>query len=289
MAAMLTNTGGQYQAKGDWVLYREYAAMTGTRVAVTPGGTVDGFATRDAGAQQARVLLGTAGTADTLTVNLTGLSATPYLVQNGQIRVTLQRVPFNNGGTVTNPTTVFDQNLPVSNNTASFQQVWGSASDAYVAILRPPGTGDGTIIQPGAFYRLTAAHSGKAIDIEMASTQVGARAIQWTSHSGQNQQFQFVSSGGGFFRIVARHSGLALDLWQQNPNNGAEIRQSTDLNSTSQQWSVIDRGGGQISLTNRLSGRALDVWEASTADGSRISQWDSHGGANQRFHLVQVG
>jgi alpha-L-fucosidase 2 len=52
---------------------------------------------------------------------------------------------------------------------------------------------------------------------------------------------------------------------------------------------VIDRGSGQISLVNRLSGRALDVWEASTADGARISQWDSHGGANQRFQLVQVG
>lgn len=289
LAALLTNNGGQYQTKGDWVLYREYAAMTGTRVAVTPGGPVDGFATRDAGAQQARVLLGTAGTTGTVTVNLTGLSATPYLVQNGQIRITLQRVPFNNGGTVTAPTTVFDQNLPVSNNAASFQQPWGNAADAYVVTLRPPGTGGGTVIQPGVFYQLVAAHSGKAIDIEQASTQPGARAIQWTSHSGQNQQFQFVSSGGGFYRIVARHSGLVLDAWNSNPNNGAEIRQGTDLNGTNQQWSVVDRGGGQISLINRLSGRALDVSQASTADGAPLTQWDSHGGANQRFQLVQVG
>jgi hypothetical protein len=289
LAAMLNNAGGQYQTKGDWVLYREYAAMTGTRVAVTPGGTVDGFATRDAGAQQARVLLGTAGTTGTVTVNLTGLGATPFLVQDGQVRVTLQRVPFNNGGTVTDPTTVFDQNLPVSNNAASFQQAWGSASDAYVVLLRPPAAGGGGPVQPGVFYQLIAAHSGKAIDIEQASTQAGAAVIQWAPNGGQNQHFQFIPTGDGYYQIAARHSNLLLDLFESNPNNGATIVQWTTNGGTNQQWQVIDRGSGQVSLINRLSGRALDVWEASTADGARISQWDSHGGTNQRFQLVQVG
>lgn len=135
MAAMLTGSGTTYQTLGDWILYREYAAMTGTRVSVTPGGSLDAFATKDSGVQQARILLGNAGPAGTTQVNLTGLGGASYLVVNGQIRVTVRRVPYNNGGVVTAPAAVSDITVPVTNNAASFEFAWGNPNDAYVVTL----------------------------------------------------------------------------------------------------------------------------------------------------------
>lgn len=143
-------------------------------------------------------------------------------------------------------------------------------------------------VETGVFYQLISVHSGKAIDIEAASTEAGGMAIQWQPHNAPNQQFQFVPSGDGYYRIVARHSGMALDVYQWNPANGAEIRQWTDLDGTNQQWQVIDRGGGEASFVNRFSGKALDLWAWSTTDGARISQYDPTGAANQRWRLVPV-
>src|SRR5690606_19139020 len=75
-------------------------------------------------------------------------------------------------------------------------------------------------IDTDAWYQLISRHSGKAIDIEGASTADAARVIQWAPTGGQNQQFRFVPSGDGYYRIMARHSGKVLDVFEWNPNDG---------------------------------------------------------------------
>ncbi|WP_235039207.1 glycosyl hydrolase family 95 catalytic domain-containing protein [Kibdelosporangium aridum] len=137
--------------------------------------------------------------------------------------------------------------------------------------------------EPGVYYRLTAAHSSKAVDINGGSTAAGATVIQWSATGGPNQQFDFLDSGGGHYRIRARHSGLVLQV--ASTSTGADITQQPDTNATSQQWRVADQGGGTVSLVNRQSGLAMDVWNMSNADGARISQWTVTGAANQRFQL----
>ncbi|MFD7659432.1 glycoside hydrolase family 2 TIM barrel-domain containing protein [Actinosynnema sp. NPDC059797] len=121
-----------------------------------------------------------------------------------------------------------------------------------LALSRRPveTTGGGGGPQTGVHYRLVAQHSGKAADVNGASTAAGAPLIQWSVTAGLTQQ--------------------------------------PDSNATSQQWRVVDHGGGLVSLVNRQSGLSMDVWEQSTADGARISQWSSTGGANQRFLLQRV-
>ena len=138
-------------------------------------------------------------------------------------------------------------------------------------------------MEPGVFYRLVARHSGKAADIEGASTAAGAALIQWTANGGANQQFEFVESGDGFWRIRARHSGLVLEV--SGTGTGADITQRPDSGAASQQWSVVDHGGGTVGLVNRASGLAMDVWGQSTDDGARISQWNPTGSTNQQFNL----
>ncbi|WP_103343262.1 glycosyl hydrolase family 95 catalytic domain-containing protein [Amycolatopsis sp. CA-126428] len=142
------------------------------------------------------------------------------------------------------------------------------------------------VVEPGVNYRLVAQHSGKAADINGASTAAGAALIQWQAGSGLNQQFDFLASDGGYHRIRARHSGLVLQV--ASSASGADITQQPDTGATTQQWKVTDQGGGVVSLVNRASGLAMDVWGASTADGARISQYTVGGGANQRFLLQRV-
>jgi len=141
-------------------------------------------------------------------------------------------------------------------------------------------------VEAGVQYRLLAQHSGKAADINGASTAAGASLLQWQTGSGLNQQFEFLPSDGGYHRIRARHSGLVLQV--ASNNTGADITQQPDTNAASQQWRVEDQGGGVVRLVNRQSGLAMDVWQASTADGARISQWTPGAGANQRFQLQRI-
>lgn len=167
---------------------------------------------------------------------------------------------------------------------ADVVQFPGLAGHAYR--VTGQGGGNGSVVQPGVYYRLVARHSGKFADISGVSTAAGALLQQWSSTGGQNQQFDFVDSGGGYYRVRARHSGLVLQV--ASSSTGADITQRPDTNATSQQWRVVDQGGGVVSLVNRLSNLAMDVWSASTADGARISQWTPGGGDNQRFLLQRV-
>ncbi|MFD0318659.1 glycosyl hydrolase family 95 catalytic domain-containing protein [Streptomyces flavalbus] len=141
-------------------------------------------------------------------------------------------------------------------------------------------------VEAGAAYRLVAQHSGKAADINGASTAAGARLIQWQITGGLNQRFEFLPSDAGHYKIRLAHSGLFLQV--AGNGTGADITQQPDTDTTGQQWRLVDHGGGVVSLVNRQSGLALDVWEASTADGARISQWTVTGNTNQRFQLNRV-
>jgi alpha-L-fucosidase 2 len=141
-------------------------------------------------------------------------------------------------------------------------------------------------VQAGVTYRLVAQHSGKAADINGASTAAGAGLVQWPATSGLNQQFEFLPSDGGYHRIRVRHSGLVLQI--AGGSNGSDITQQPDTDAAGQQWRVADHGGEVCSLINRQSGLAMDVWQASTSDGARICQWTLTGGANQRFRLQRL-
>jgi alpha-L-fucosidase 2 len=157
----------------------------------------------------------------------------------------------------------------------------GQAGHTYRAAAARSGP-----VETGVQYRLLAQHSGKAADINGASTAAGAQLIQWQAGSVPNQQFEFLPSDGGYHRIRARHSGLVLQV--AGNSTGADITQQPDTDAVGQQWRVEEQGGGMVRIVNRQSGLAMDVWQGSTADGARISQWTPSTGANQRFQLQRA-
>ncbi len=164
-----------------------------------------------------------------------------------------------------------------------------AGSGSTPAPTTPPPTGGGsTSIDTNAWYVLVNRNSGKALDVYNLSTANGADIVQWPRNNGNQQQWQFVSSGNGAYRLKSRLSSKVLDVYNWSTANGAEIVQWTDGNGANQQWTVTF-SGDYASLVNRHSGKALEVQGASTADGGNIVQYDNWRGANQQWQLVRVG
>jgi hypothetical protein len=144
-------------------------------------------------------------------------------------------------------------------------------------------------VDTNAWYVLVNRHSGKALDLYNFATTDGAPIVQWARNDGNQQQWQFVSSGDGYYRLKSRHSGKVLDIFEHSTAGGANVVQWADTNGWNQQFRLADSAGGYVRLINRNSNMALEVWEWSTADGGRVSQFDDLGGNNQQWQLVQMG
>ncbi|WP_250213065.1 endo-1,4-beta-xylanase [Acrocarpospora catenulata] len=172
----------------------------------------------------------------------------------------------------------------------------GNKKAAYTSVLNalnggstnPTPTPTSGPVDTNAWYVLLNRNSGKALDVYNLSTADGARITQWTRNNGNNQQWQFVSSGSGWYRLKSRLSGKVLDVYNFSTADGASVVQWTDLNGTNQQWRLAD-SGGYLRLINRNSSKALEVQGASTADGGNIVQYADWNGNNQQWQLVRVG
>jgi endo-1,4-beta-xylanase len=171
----------------------------------------------------------------------------------------------------------------------------GNKKAAYTSVLNAlnagnNGGGDGgsSSIDTGAWYVLVNRNSGKALDVYNLATNDGARITQWTRNDGNQQQWQFVSTGDGYYEIKSRLSGKNLDVSAKSTADGAAVVQWTDNSGANQQWRATITNG-YATLISRNSGKALEVQGASTVDGATIVQYSSWNGANQQWQLVRVG
>jgi len=139
----------------------------------------------------------------------------------------------------------------------------------------------------GTFYRVTARHSGKAMDVQQPNTDNGARVGQYTYNGNAWQQWQFQDAGSGYWRIVSRHSGKCLDVVSASTADGAELIQYTCGGGTNQQFQMV-ANGSYFQLRARHSGKCVDVPAASTADGVVLTQWSCHTGTNQQWSRTAV-
>jgi beta-xylosidase len=150
-------------------------------------------------------------------------------------------------------------------------------------------TASAATVDTNAWYILINRNSGKAMDVQGASTSDGAAIQQYANWGGNNQLWQFVDSGGGYYRLRSRSSGKVLDVYNRSTAEAAKIVQWTDGNSTNQQFRLDDSTGGYVRLINRNSGKAVEVQNAATNDGAPVVQYTDSGGDNQQWQLVPVG
>jgi hypothetical protein len=136
---LVRNSAGQHLPKGEWWVYRYYASQTGQITSVTPSLSYDAFATKATGT--AKVLVGGGGTTGNVAVNLQRLDTTSGIIQNDQIRVLVQRIPYNNGGAVEGPVTINNSIATLSGNATTVNLPHTNADETFTITLLPPSEG----------------------------------------------------------------------------------------------------------------------------------------------------
>jgi hypothetical protein len=286
-ANLLTkNSSGQYLPLGEWFLYRYYGSQTGNIVNLTPGTNTDGLATKDNSARNAKILLGSNGNTGNVTVSLNRLDTTS-VVENGQVRAIVQRIPNNGGGAVTGPVTVSDQTLTVSGNSASVSVPWTDAADGYTVTLLPPSN---TTVSTVAVVQ----HSGQCLDDTNLSTADGMQYQQYYCEGGDQQMLDFkpVAGRANTYTIVNEHSGKCLDVSGASTADGAAVIQWTCNGQTNQQFTlnpVTALGNSKdYQLVAVHSGKCVDVSGISTAPGAVIHQWTCDPASDMTWKKNQI-
>jgi hypothetical protein len=135
------------------------------------------------------------------------------------------------------------------------------------------------------YYKITARHSGKAVDVAEASAANGARVQQYTANGTNAQQWLVGATGDGYYKLTARHSGKALEVGTNATADGALIQQSDYTGGDNQQWKIEPASDGFYKLTAKHSGKVLEVPGLSQADGVQLAQRTNNGGHNQQWRF----
>jgi hypothetical protein len=125
-----------YKPLGSWWVYKRYADLQGSRVAVVGTETIDGIAATDSTTKKAILVLGSRGRTDTIFVKCTNLP--PYLIRNEHVHIRVEQIPQLHATPVTGPNLVLGQNLAVSDDEIEIPIYWQNAEDAYALTLTPP-------------------------------------------------------------------------------------------------------------------------------------------------------
>lgn len=266
------NSAGQHQPKGEWWVYRFYGSQTGQIASVTPSQSYDAFATKETGA--AKILIGGGSTTGNVSVNVRGLDATSGIVQNNQVRVRVQRIPYNNGGAVQGPITVQNSVVTLSNNGTTVTVPHSTVDETSTITLLPPS-------EAGFRTVAVAQHSGQCLDNTDLSTADGNRQQQFYCEGGDQQfwNFQPVAGVTDTYTVVNQQSGKCLDVAGASTADGAAIvQQSCVGGATSQQYTLrkVTYAGNDAhdyQLAARHSGKCVDVNGVSTAARAQTIQW----------------
>ncbi len=137
-------------------------------------------------------------------------------------------------------------------------------------------------------YRLTAKHSGKALDVSACSDADGANVQQWPWAGGDCQRWKIEYLGNREYKITSQLSGKALEVNSCSTSNGGNVQQWPWNGADCQRWYIEPTGGGYFRLVSKNSGRVLDVDACSDADGQNVQQWEWLGGDCQQWKLEAV-
>ncbi|MFJ8958333.1 RICIN domain-containing protein [Lentzea sp. NPDC102401] len=267
---LVRNSAGQHQSKGEWWAYRFYGSQTGQIVSTTPSQSYDSFATKATGV--AKVLVGGGSTTGNVAITLQRLDTTTGLVQNNQVRVLVQRIPYNNGGAVQGPVTVQNSVVSLSGNNVTVTVPHNSVDETFTVTLLPPAD--------SGFQSVAAAqHSQQCLDNTNLGTADGNPQQQFHCEGGDQQLWNFTPVQGvaDTYTVVNQQSGKCLDV-PSTADGAAVVQQTCSPGSASQQYSLrkVTYGGNDphdYQLVARHSGKCLDVNGISTAAGARIIQW----------------
>jgi hypothetical protein len=274
LTGLLTQTSNGWQPTGLWWVMRAYADMTGTLVGTSGqvGGTAISAA-KDSAEQRVVTVIGDInGRTGSASVKYDGLSATPWLVSNGNVHVKVERIPEQ--APLGAPQVVFEQDMSAASGSITVPLNFQQAHDAYTVTLTPGGQGGGEVT--GAL-RSTA--SNRCLDVPNQSTTNGTQLQIYDCWSGANQQW--TATAAGELTVYSGGNRKCLDASNGGTANGTQVIIWSCHGGANQRWNRNANG----TVTNAASGLCLDVSGAATANGTKVILWSCNGGTNQQWTL----
>jgi alpha-galactosidase len=125
--------------------------------------------------------------------------------------------------------------------------------------------------------RIRGMGSSRCVDVDNASTTVGAAVLLWDCHTAANQLW--TSWSGGEVRVFGN---MCLDAENQGTANGTRVITWSCNGQANQRWTFNADG----SVRNVHSGLCLDADLAGTANGTRLVLWTCNGQPNQSWARV---
>ncbi|MEV6607071.1 RICIN domain-containing protein [Kutzneria sp. NPDC051319] len=288
LTGVLTQSGGTWQPTGNWWALRDYADMTGTLVATSGQvGSTAISASEDATAKRAVAIIGDSnGTTGSSSVTFNGLSAVPWLANNGSVNVTVQRIP--DQAPLSAPQVVYNQNVSAAGGSITVPVNFQASHDAFAVYLTPASSGGGGGGFPSGNHQLVVANDNLCLDVSGAGSNAGALIDQWTCNGQSNQQFQFVSASGGYGELRAQNSSQDVTVAGGSTAQGTpDIVQGSPGATAANLWQPLQQSDGSYEFRNQNSGLCLDVYGAGSTVGQQLDQWPCKNapGTNQDFML----
>jgi glycosyl hydrolase family 43/ricin-type beta-trefoil lectin protein len=180
------------------------------------------------------------------------------------------------GGRVNDSTYVW---APISfGSDTSMSMTWSNTLDIDV--------GAGTVTGATKNFRLLNVKSGKALDVEDASTADSGDIVQTALSDADNQVWSFNYDGAGFFRITNLKSKKVIDVPSGSTADGAALAQFESNGGDNQVWLLVDLGSGIFKLKNKKSGKFMGVAGAATDAGAAVEQRTGGDGDEQKWKVV---
>ncbi|MFI9576327.1 ricin-type beta-trefoil lectin domain protein [Microbispora rosea] len=272
---LVHNSSGQYQPKGEWWVYRFYGSQTGQIASVTPSSNYDAFATKASG--NAKILVGGGRTTGNVAVNLRRLDTTSGIVQNNQVRVLVERIPYNGGGAVTGPLTVSNSVATLSNNGTTVNLPHTAVDDTFTITLLPPSSSPSPSPSPsgpGSTSMLRNVNAGRCLDVPNQSQTNGTQLNLWDCNGQTNQSWTYTSG-----KALQVYGNKCLDAEAAGTANGTKAIIWDCNGQANQQWNVNADG----TVTGVQSGLCLEASNFGTSNGTKVQLWSCTGTTSQKW------
>jgi hypothetical protein len=265
LGGVITSTGSY---TGQWWAFRTYADLTTGSLVSTSGeaGTTAVSAAEVSSKRRAVAIIGDEnGYTGAASVTFSGLSSVPWLANNGNIDVTVYRIP--DQSPLNSPLVASSQIMSTSSGSVTVPITFQSSHDAF-AIYLAPGFAAGfssTLVDKG---------SGLCADEYDWTTVAAAQFDQWTCNGGSNQQFTFapVSSGSSTYYIQPMTPGDCLDVSGGSTASGAAVIQWPCNYASNEQFTLRSVSSGVYQVVAQDSGLCLAPSGDSTANDTALVQ-----------------
>lgn len=264
---IVSNGSGGYSYTGQWWTFRTYADLTGSLVSTSGEvGTTAISAAEDSSKRRAVAIIGDEnGYTGAASVTFSGLSPVPWLANNGNVNVTVYRIP--DQSPLNSPQVVTSQIMSTSGGSITVLVTFQAAHDAFAVYLTPGfATGfSSTLVNQG---------SGLCMDENDWTTVSAAQLQQWTCSGGTNQQFSFVrtAAGSSTYFIQPMAPDYCLDVYGDSSASGAAIDQYPCNYNSNEQFTLRAVSGDVYQVVAQNSGLCIAPSGDSTAVSADLVQ-----------------